>query len=89
VKSVASRRCRALLERLSMYIDNELAPADRAAVIRHLRHCPCCQNFVNGLRRTAVLCRQAVPRRLPPGLRARARARVADLLKTSPRRRSS
>jgi anti-sigma factor RsiW len=72
--------CRDLLEQLSRYIDGELHDVDRRAVTLHLKRCPCCEEFVESLRRTVTVCRQAGQRRLPTDVRARARARIADLL---------
>ncbi len=81
MKSRPSPRCRALLERLSLYVDNDLPAVDRGAIRRHLRHCPCCEQFVEELRRTTVLCEDAGHRRLPAEVRARAHARIAELLR--------
>ncbi len=85
MKSRPSPRCRALLERLSSYIDNELPPVDRGVIRRHLRHCPCCEQFVEELQRTAILCHDAGHRRLPADVRARAQARIAELIGRSRR----
>jgi anti-sigma factor RsiW len=73
-------RCRDLLERLSLYIDGDLTPRERRAVMAHLRRCPCCEEFAESLQRTVALCHEAGRRRLPPVLRARARARIGELL---------
>jgi anti-sigma factor RsiW len=80
MKTSPSARCRAMLERLSLYVDGELSGIDRRTIARHLRACPCCEQFVESLRRTAELCHEAGHRRLPPRVRARARARIAELL---------
>lgn len=73
-------RCRDLLEQLSRYIDGDLSAVDRRTVSIHLKRCPCCEEFVAGLRRTVSVCRGAGRRRLPADVRARARTRIADLL---------
>ena len=73
-------KCGKLLERLSSYVDGDLAPAERRAILAHLRRCPCCQRLATGLSHTADICREAGHARLPPAVRARARARVAELL---------
>jgi anti-sigma factor RsiW len=72
--------CRELLERLSLYIDGELKGPQRRTLIAHLRRCPCCGELAESLKRTVQLCHEAGKTRLPPGVRARARARIADLL---------
>lgn len=74
------RSCRELVEQLSRFIDGDLSAADRRAVARHLRHCPCCDDFVESLRRTVALCHEAGQTSLPPAVRARARARIRTLL---------
>jgi anti-sigma factor RsiW len=72
-------RCQAFLERLSRYLDGELASADRRAIEAHLRDCPCCEDVLASLRQTIDLCREERAE-LPDDLRLRARARVAELL---------
>jgi anti-sigma factor RsiW len=73
-------RCRALLEQLSRYIDDDLAPAERRALTAHLRRCPCCQTMADSLKHTVDACRRAGTARLPADVRVRARARIATLL---------
>jgi len=75
-----SDRCRALLERLSRYVDGDLNGAERRAVTAHLRGCPTCNSMAESLKHTVCLCRDASTTRLPPAVRARAKARVAALL---------
>jgi len=66
---------------MSRYIDGELSPADRRTITRHLRECPCCEQFAESLQRTVTACRAAGTSRLPADVRARARARIQDLLR--------
>lgn len=73
-------RCRELLERLSRYVDGDLSGAERRALTAHLRRCPCCDSMAESLKHTVSLCRDASSTRLPPAVRARAKARVAALL---------
>ena len=80
MKTRHTARCRALVERLSRFIDDDLTAADRRAVLAHLRRCPCCDDFVDSLRRTVRLCQDSRRTRLPAAVRARARARVRELL---------
>jgi anti-sigma factor RsiW len=80
------RRCRDLLERLSMYLDDELPAPDRRTLETHLRDCPCCGDVLESLRQTVVLCHEDGRPELPPEVRARARARVAELLQRQPPR---
>jgi anti-sigma factor RsiW len=78
-------RCRDLLERLSLYIDGDLKGAARRSLVNHLRRCPCCDEFARSLQRTVRLCQNAGKRRLPPDVRARARARIEHLMASSHR----
>ena len=80
MKMSASDRCRALLEQLSKYIDDELTPAQRRSLTAHLRRCPCCQTMADSLKHTVETCRKAGSARLPADVRTRARARIATLL---------
>ena len=72
--------CRELLERLSLYIDGDLEGPQRRSLMAHLRRCPCCGELADGLKRTVLLCQEAGKTRLPASVRARARARIAELL---------
>ncbi len=72
--------CRAFLEHLSRYVDDELPPREERTFVRHLGRCPCCHDLVESLERTVSLCHAAGRRRLPPDVRSRARARIARLL---------
>ncbi len=73
-------RCRELLEQLSLYVDGELKGPARRSLVNHLRRCPCCEEFAESLQRTVRLCQEAGKRRLPADVRARARARIQELM---------
>jgi anti-sigma factor RsiW len=75
-----SSACRAYLERLSLYVDGELSSNARQGTVLHLRHCPCCHDLVDSLKQTVMLCHAEGRRRLPPDVRARAKARIAQVL---------
>jgi len=74
-------RCRALLERVSRYVDGDVTAAERRAVLAHIRRCPCCQAMADGLKQTVSVCRDASRTRLPAAVNARAKARVKELLR--------
>ena len=74
-------RCLALLSQLSNYIDHELTPRQRRAIDDHCRDCARCQRMIAGLGRTVALYRRAGAKAMPAGVRDRARARVARLLR--------
>ncbi len=62
--------CREVFARLSEYLDQEL-DADLCEVLEgHLDDCPPCQVFIESLRRTVGLIRDADPTPLPDTLRA-------------------
>jgi anti-sigma factor RsiW len=50
-------RCLDILQRLSAYIDDELASDVCKEIRRHLGACPNCEVFVASLRHTVTLCR--------------------------------
>ncbi len=81
-------RCADFLERLSRYLDDELAAADRRTIERHLRDCPCCEDVLESLRHTLTVCREEGRPDLPPAVRQRAMARVSDLLRQAPARKA-
>lgn len=75
------RRCLALLGQLSRYIDNELKARQRRAIQTHCRDCARCRRMIAGLRRTVTAYRRMGSAPMPTSVRARARARVARLLR--------
>ncbi len=79
-REVAGMRCREVLARLSDYLDDSLAGAERARVEAHVAACDHCARFggvfaatVAGLRR-----RLSRPEALPSEHRARLARRLAD-----------
>lgn len=74
-------RCAGFLESLSRYLDDELPAADRQAIERHLRDCPCCEDVLESLRFTVEVCHEKGRPNLPRDVRQRARARVTELLR--------
>lgn len=80
--------CRDFLEQLSRYLDDELPTADRRAIQRHLKDCPCCEEVLDSLKQTVAVCHEEGRNELPPDVRRRARARVAELLQRAPSKRS-
>jgi anti-sigma factor RsiW len=81
-------RCQDFLERLSRYLDDELPAPDRRTIETHLRDCPCCEEVLDSLKHTVSLCHEEGRPELPPDVRQRAKARVAELLHRSAVRRS-
>jgi anti-sigma factor RsiW len=81
-------RCADFLERLSRYLDDDLPSAERRAIERHLRDCPCCEDVLESLRFTVTACHEKGRPALPRDVRQRAKARVAELLRQAPQGRS-
>lgn len=65
------------------YLDGELPAARARAVAGHVRVCPACGARALRLRAMLETCRTAGCQKLPPDVRARARARVKALLAAS------
>jgi anti-sigma factor RsiW len=78
-----SPHCRALLLELSRHLDGELTAVRRRAIERHLARCGCCGTLAVRLRRTIDACRASGRARLPAGVRARARARIKQLMENT------
>lgn len=79
-------KCLRLLDQLSGYIDHELTSEQRRTIDEHCRDCVRCQRMIAGLERTVALYRRKGSTTMPEAVRARARARLARLVRTrSPR----
>ena len=81
-------RCADFLEQLSRYLDDDLPEAERCEIERHLRDCPCCKEVLQSLKFTVATCHEKGRPVLPREVRQRAKARVAELLRQTPRAKS-
>jgi anti-sigma factor RsiW len=74
--------CRLIAVQLTSYVDNVLAPDQRAAVERHLHECPSCRVVMAHERGGHAVLRDRASRlqegTLPPGLRSRCESIVRD-----------
>jgi anti-sigma factor RsiW len=71
------RKCMALFEKMSEYIDRELDEEARAIVDAHIRACCHCQACYETLQRTVDLCRSsAADYPLPDSLSEKLRAMI-------------
>jgi anti-sigma factor (TIGR02949 family) len=79
-KVIAGLSCSQVLERLSDYLDSELAVEDRARLEEHLRGCDGCARFGGEFRATVRALRAHLGReeRLPTGFRERLRRALED-----------
>ena len=75
-----SARCRKLLLQLSRYLDDDLTPARRLAVQRHVAACECCATLEARLRRTVAACQAEGARRPPRAVVSRAAERIRTLM---------
>jgi anti-sigma factor RsiW len=62
--------CRELFERLSEYVDGELAEELCREIRQHMRDCDPCVAFASTLKKTADLCRRLPEQPLPPAVAA-------------------
>jgi anti-sigma factor RsiW len=53
--TAAELTCRELVELVTAYIDDALAPPERERFERHLGHCPGCSTYVEQIRETMRL----------------------------------
>ncbi len=79
-RAVTPAPCRSRDE-LWAYLDGELAADRRRAVARHVRLCQPCTAQARRLRAMLEACRSAGCQALPAAVRARARARVRQLVR--------
>jgi anti-sigma factor RsiW len=75
-----SVRCRKLLLELSRYLDDELTPARRRTVERHVAACECCGTMAARLRQAVAACRAEGGSRPPGDVRSRAADRIRALI---------
>ena len=61
--------CKAIFERLSEYLDEELDPDICTAVDEHMDGCAPCRKFLEALRRTVTALHEVESPRLPDELR--------------------
>ena len=73
--------CDSLLAQISAYLDGDLDGSTCAAIEHHAASCSACGRVIEDFRRTTGLCRTAATAPLPADVRARARARVQELLR--------
>ena len=72
--------CRALFERVSEYLDDELEPAFCQKIEAHLRDCPQCEDCFEALRRTVGMCKELPYEEVSRDVRLRLRKTLKKLL---------
>jgi anti-sigma factor RsiW len=73
------RKCLELLSRISDYIDREMDPAEMLEVDAHLTECSTCFSYLQSLKQTIALCKQAGPRAVPAVFSQRLKSFVQNL----------
>ena len=76
-----SAHCEVMLERLSAYLDGDLAASACRDIERHAAGCPRCSAVLRDLRKTVGVCHRAAAAPLPAEIRRRARARVRQIMR--------
>jgi anti-sigma factor (TIGR02949 family) len=77
-RDIAGLTCSQVLDRLSDYLDDDLAPDGRAQVEAHLRGCDRCLRFGGAIGAMVDALRRAATDEIPAGAAARLDARLAD-----------
>jgi predicted anti-sigma-YlaC factor YlaD len=71
--------CREIVEVVNDYLEDAMAPEERASFEQHLHACPWCLTYFDQMRATSVFARRVTESTLPPeveaGIRALFRAR--------------
>jgi len=80
MKATPDANCREMFNRVSAYLDGELPAAECREIERHCQGCDRCAEFIDSLRHTVGLCREAGQRPLPADVRSRAKARIRELM---------
>ena len=70
------RHCLKILQKLSLYLDDELSGEVCREIRTHLGVCPNCEVFLDSLRQTITLCRHCQPRTLSSSDRAILRRQI-------------
>lgn len=77
--------CEGLLAQISAYLDGDLNAATCESIEQHAQTCPACAQVIADFRATTGICRKAADAPLPDAVRAKAQARVRELLRTGAR----
>jgi anti-sigma factor RsiW len=75
-----SRDCRARLDQLFAWLDDELPGPAARTIERHVSRCEHCGGLADDLRRAIAACRIAGDCRVPEAVHRRARARARALI---------
>ena len=70
--------CKKNFERISEYLDGELAPDICRQIEQHLMECPECQDCFDALKKSIALCRKSTREEIPQDMRERLRKRLRD-----------
>jgi anti-sigma factor RsiW len=74
-------RCGDLMLQICRYLDEDVTPRERRVIAQHLARCGRCRAFSSSMRRTVRICGAVGAPELSGAAKARARARIAALLR--------
>ena len=74
------RDCLKCFQRISEYLDGELADDVCHEIDEHLRQCPECRGYVDSLKKTIQLCKGMATEEMPIGIHDRIRSKIRELL---------
>ena len=66
--------CRDVVEVVNDYLEDAMAPEERAAFEQHLHACPWCLTYLNQIRASSAFVRRVTAADLPPALESSLRA---------------
>ena len=70
--------CKQAVEQLVDFLERNLSPDARDAIVSHMKDCPACVTFVETYCKTSSLCREAMLKAPPEGLTDRILAHVRE-----------
>jgi hypothetical protein len=73
------KECRALLQRLSDYLDGDLGEGLCEKIRVHARACPPCEAVLRSLRKTVKLCQHTSPTKLTAAQKSALRETIMSL----------
>ena len=63
--------CEQVVDLLVDFLEGDVTPETRSALLMHLDHCPPCDDFLKQYRKTSDICREELKASVPSELQAR------------------
>ena len=70
--------CQKNFEKISEYLDGELAHDECRQIEQHLTDCPECRKCFDALKKTIDICRKSAQDKIPGDMRKRLRSKLRD-----------